>query len=82
MSDNARLEELFARYVEHDVEHGKGLPTEELCRDDPELQEPLQQLIRDYHEPDRSLAALVSLEIGEQVSSYRIVSRLGSGGMG
>ena len=67
MSNEARLQGLFARYVEHHVEHGKGLPTEELCRDDPELQESLQRLVRDYHRLDRSLPPLSPLAIGEQV---------------
>ena len=82
MDEEARLQGLFARYVEHHVEHGTAIPTEELWREDPELRVPLQQLIRDYHQLDRSLAPPSSLEIGEQVDSYRIDARLGSGGMG
>jgi serine/threonine protein kinase/Tol biopolymer transport system component len=82
MEQETRLRGLFAQYVEHHVEHGGTLSTEELCKGDPELLRRLLALIRDYHHLDETLTLPASLQPGERVGSYRILSRLGSGGMG
>ena len=82
MEVETRLQGLFARYVEHHVEHGANLSLEGLCRQAPELLEPLQTLVLDYHEIDRTLATPAALQIGVRVGPYQILGRLGTGGMG
>jgi serine/threonine protein kinase len=82
MLQEAQLQGLFARYVEHHVEHGDTLSVAELCRNDPELRGRLQALIDDYHALDETLASPSALRVGDRVGSYRIVAQLGSGGMG
>ncbi|MCP3964571.1 MAG: protein kinase [bacterium] len=80
--DAARLEQLLGRYVEQRQLHGVVLEPEELCRDHPELLEPLRDCIREYEQLERALTPTEGLAPGRAVLHYRIVERLGAGGMG
>ncbi len=76
------LDELFDRYVEHDVLDGTAPDPEALCRDRPELLEPLKAYIRDYRRLSRELAPAGDLETGSELLHFRIAGKLGAGGMG
>ncbi len=77
-----RLEELLGRYVEQRIASGAAAQPETLCRDDPELLEPLRECIREYEQLDRVLAPPRTLEAGRRLLHYRIVAKIGEGGMG
>ena len=80
--DAARIEKLFGRYVEQQVRDGVAPDPEELCRGSPELLEPLRECIRDYERLGRALNPSRELETGRRLLHYRIVDKLGEGGMG
>ena len=56
MRHRSEVEELFRRYVEHHVIHGKGLSPEDLCGDREELIQPLRALIQRYHRVDETMS--------------------------
>ncbi len=76
------IEALFERWVERHVAHGERLDPVELCRDRPELLEPLREQIRKYDRLDQLIDPPPSLAIDQTLLHYRIVNRLGAGGMG
>jgi len=89
MTTNTRLEELFARYVEHHVVHGSSLSPEEFCVDEPELIEPLRKLIRHYEQVSDvlSMSASATKEAPPKeplptFAGFRTIERLGGGGSG
>ncbi len=77
-----RVEELLGRYVEQRVVDGSTADAKELCRDCPELLETLQAHIRDYEELHQMLAPPGHLKPGGTLLHYRIVEKIGAGGMG
>ena len=76
------VESLLERYIDHRVRHGVGPELAELCRERPELREPLGEVVRTYERLGRALAARESQEPGSTLLHYRIVEKLGEGGMG
>ena len=85
---SAELETRLGLFVEHHVVKGEQLDPADLCRDRPDLVEPLRTLI------DRYLSLTVSLDAADEptigVSAARLpsfdgfqtIERIGSGGMG
>ncbi len=82
MPEANRLEELLGRYVEQKIVQGVTAEPETLCRDDPELLEPLRQCIQEYEQLDQVLAPPQALAPGRHLLHYRIVQKIGEGGMG
>ncbi len=82
MPEATRLEQLLGHYVEQKIVHGVTAEPETLCRDDPELLEPLKEYIREYEQLDRVLAPPQALASGRRLLHYRIVEKIGEGGMG
>ncbi len=82
MPEAKRIEELLGRYVERHLAQGLAPDPEELCRDAPELLEPLRECIREYQRLDRILAPAEGLTPGRNLLHYRIARRIGAGGMG
>ncbi len=76
------IEELLGRYVEQRIVHGVTPEPEELCRESPELLGSLRECIREYEQLDRLLAPPAGLAAGRRLLHYRIVDKLGAGGMG
>ncbi len=81
-TENPDPEELFARWVEQQVLHGEAPDPEELCRDRPEMLGTLLEHIRKYERLNRVLDPADALEKGTNLLHYRIVEKLGAGGMG
>ncbi len=77
-----RIERLLGRYLEQKIVHGVEIEPETLCREDPELLEPLRDCIRDYEQLDQALSCRDGLAPGRTLLHYRIVRKLGAGGMG
>ncbi len=77
-----RLEELLEHYVEQRIVHGAAAEAETLCRDDPTLLEPLRDCIREYERIGPGLAPRQGLALGRTLLHYRIVDKIGEGGMG
>lgn len=77
-----RIEALLGHYVEQRLVHGVTVDAEELCCDEPQLLEPLQECIREYEQLDRVLASTRTLAPGRVLLHYRIVDKIGAGGMG
>lgn len=78
-----RLEKLLERYIEEHVVRGATLDTEELCRNSPELLEPLREAIRGYERLSRVLSPPTGLEVGGSLlGHYKVLRLLGEGGMG
>ncbi len=80
--DAERIEALLGRYVEQHVVDGAVPDPEELCRESPELVEPLRECIREYEQLNRLLAPPEGLAPSRVLLHYRIVEKLGEGGMG
>ncbi|MCP3981952.1 MAG: serine/threonine protein kinase [bacterium] len=88
MSDEERVRELFARFVEHHVLHGERLDAELLCRDAPQLLDGLRICIRRYDSLEETLRPVDSgpaprpQEELPRFEGFRTVECLGSGGEG
>ena len=92
MSDRDKLEQLFARYVEHHVLHGERLDPARLCSGERDLIEPLRDCIRQYERLDETLTsgppagpaseAPPSDQPLPSFSGFRTIERLGGGGGG
>jgi serine/threonine protein kinase len=87
--NDPRLERLLATYVHAHVEQGRRLDPAELCRDAPELTEPLADCIRRYHRLQETLAAPARTrdeadpaEPTLELDGFRTIERLGGGGGG
>lgn len=90
MSD-ADLDARFGRWVEHHVLHGEALDPAAVCDGRPELMEPLQALIAEYHRVSDTLDRVHGLGSSLAVPAlaglpafdgFRTIERLGGGGMG
>jgi serine/threonine protein kinase len=92
-SDNAAdLEELFSDFVAAHVLDGRRLAAEDLCRDRPQLVEPLKALIDRYLSITAALddrgatasAAAPAVDTGglPEFEGFQTIERLGAGGMG
>lgn len=92
-SGDPALDDLLARYIEHDVLHGRAPSLEELCRERPDLIEPLREQVRRYRRLEDTLSAGAGwgLEAGEvrhedaplpSFEGLQTIERLGRGGMG
>ena len=83
------LESRLGQFVEHHVLHGERLPARDLCRDRPDLEEPLRALIDQYLSLTRVLEASddplpAEASAGELPSfdGFQTIERIGAGGMG
>ncbi len=77
-----KIEALLGHYVEQRLVHGVTLDPEELCRDAPQLLTPLRACIEEYEHLERVLAPPQTLAPGQFLLHYRIVAKIGEGGMG
>ena len=89
--NDPRLEPLLARYVHEHVANGRRLDVAELCKDCPELAEPLADCIRHYDRLQQTLAAPASTshnperdgrDVPLEIDGFRTIERLGGGGGG
>jgi serine/threonine protein kinase len=83
------LEARFARFVEHHVLEGERLPLDELCRDRPDLADPLGALIARYLSITTSLdgdgipaEAPGPADMLPRFDGFQTIERIGGGGMG
>jgi serine/threonine protein kinase len=91
MTKDPTVEELFRRYVERHVMDGARLTPEELCRDHPDLEQPLRRWIERYHRLDEGMSRghLTHVEATDEedtpppeIDGFQVVERIGRGGMG
>ncbi len=77
-----RIKALLGHYVEQRLVHGVTPDPQELCRGEPQLLEPLRECIREYEQLGQAFAPPQTLAPGRVLLHYRIVEKIGEGGMG
>ena len=73
MGQHERLESLLRRYVEHEILQGEALDPVEICRDSPELLQPLREHIEEYERLQGDLK-----QIGESSVATGVGTRPGA----
>jgi YVTN family beta-propeller protein len=78
----SRAEALFARYVEHLVVEGRALSVDELAAGDEAVRASLLALLDDFRAVEEALDRPSAPLEGTTLGRYRVLGRLGAGGMG
>ncbi len=82
MTDDALVDKIFARYVEHLVAEGDRPDLEELAGGDPALLSALRRRIEVFDRIDRALDQEFEPLSGKSLIHYSVLELLGAGGMG
>jgi eukaryotic-like serine/threonine-protein kinase len=85
----ARLEKLFYQALDI-APDARSAFLDEACRDNPELRKEVESLLASSNKPldllrgrvDRAMQRLTVEDLGQRVGPYRLIGRLGEGGMG